>query len=69
MRVLNYLKATKYDKSIIGSENLLKLDTLVDALHAVYEYTRGQTVGCMSYGFDITHGKKSKQKFNTESNT
>ena len=35
MRVLNYLKTKKDDKSIIGSDNLLKLETWVDALHAL----------------------------------
>ena len=69
MRVLNYVKATKDDNSIIGSDNLLKLETWVDALHAVHEYIRGQTGGCMSYVAGIMHGKAPKQKFNTESTT
>ena len=31
MRFLNYLKATKNDKMIMGSDNLLRLETWVDA--------------------------------------
>ena len=40
---LNYLKATKNDKKIMGSDNLLKLETWVDALHTMHEDRRGHT--------------------------
>ena len=43
-KVLNYLKAAKDDKRIMGSNNLLKLETWVDASHAVHEDMRGHTV-------------------------
>ena len=56
-RVLNYLKATKYDKRIMGSNNLLKLDTLIDISNAVHEDTRAHTGGCMHSGVGIIHSK------------
>ena len=40
-RVLNYLKAKKDEKRIMGSGNLFKLETWIDALHAVHEDKRG----------------------------
>ena len=68
-RVLNYLKSIKDDRRIMGSGNLLKLDTWVDAFHAVHENIRGHTGGCMSCGVGIIHGKASKQKLNKKSTT
>ena len=68
-RFLNYLKATKNDKRIMGSDDLLKLETCVDASYVVHEDMRGHTGGCMSCGFGIIHGKESKQKLNTKSTT
>ena len=68
-RVLHYLKTAKDDKRIMGSENLLKLDTWVDASHAVHEDMRGDTGGCMFCGVIIIHGKASKQKLNKKSTT
>ena len=59
-RVLNYLKETKNDKRVMGSGGLLKLETWVDASHAVHEEMRGHTLGCMSCVVGIIHGKASK---------
>ena len=39
--VLNYLNATKYDKRIIRSDNLLQIDTWIYAYHTVYISTQG----------------------------
>ena len=59
-RVLNYLKATKNNKRIMGSEDLLKLETWVDAFHAVHEDMRGHTGGCMPCGVPPPQRKASK---------
>ena len=53
----------------MGSDDLLKLKTWVDASHAVHEDMRGHTGVCMSFGVGIIHGKASKQKLNTKSTT
>ena len=69
MRVLNYLKATKNDKGIIGSDDLFNLETWVDSFHTVHDEMRRHTGGCMSYGVGIIHGKASKHQLNTKSTT
>ena len=66
-RVLNYLKATKDDKRIMGYSNLLQLDTWVYVSHAVHDDMRGHTEGCMSYVVGIIQCKVSKKKLNTKS--
>ena len=38
---MNYLKATKYDKRVMGYEDLFNLEIWVDALHAAHEDMRG----------------------------
>ena len=53
----------------MGSENLLKLETWVDASHTVHKETRGNIGGCMSFGVCIIHGKESEQKLNTKITT
>ena len=68
-RVLNYLKAKKYDRRIMGSDNLLKLETWVGALHTAHENVRWHTGGCMSCEVGIIHSKESKQKLNIKSTT
>ena len=50
----------------MGSDDLLKLETWIDASHAVHDYMRGHTGECMSYVFGIIHSKESKQKLNTK---
>ena len=56
-----------YDKSIMGSGDLLKLETWIDASHVVHEDMRGHTVGCMSCGVVIIQYNVSKQKLNIKS--
>ena len=53
----------------MGSDNLLKIETWVNASHAVHDDMRGHTGGCMSFEVGIIYGKASKQKFNTKSTT
>ena len=65
-RVLNYLKAAKDDRKIMGSGDLLKIETWVDASHTVHEEMMGHTGGCMYCVVSIIHGKTSKQKLNTK---
>ena len=64
---MNYLKATKNDKRIMGSDDLLRLETWIDASNVVHEDMKGKKVGCMSCGVGIIHSKASKHKFNTKS--
>ena len=68
-RVLNFVKATKDNKRIMGTLNFLKLETWVDASYAVHDNMRGHTGGCMSFGWGIIHRKASKQKLKTKSST
>ena len=68
-RVLNYLKATKNDKRIMVSDDLLKLEKLVDEFRMVHEDLRENTGQCMYCGLGIVHSKASKQKLNTKSTT
>jgi len=49
-RVLNFVKATKGNKRIMGTCDFLKLETWVDAYYTVHDNTRGHTGGCMSFG-------------------
>ena len=51
------IKATKYDKRIICSGALLKLETWIDSFHAVHEDMRRNTGGFMSCGIGIIHSK------------
>ena len=71
--VLNYLKATKYVKRIMGYGDLIKLEKWVYAPHKITEDMREHTVVCMSCGTScgvgIIHGKAPKQKLNTKSTT
>ena len=55
--ILNCLKATKYDWIIIGSDNLLKLETWVDAHNAGHYCIKGNTEGCIYCGVGTIHGK------------
>ena len=53
----------------MGSDNLLKLETWVGALHTAHENVRWHTGGCMSCEVGIIHSKESKQKLNIKSTT
>ena len=66
-RVLDYLKATKDDKRIIGATSLNKLMTWVDASYTMYDNMRSHTGGMMSFGIGALYTKSTKQKLNAKS--
>lgn len=68
-RVMKFLKATQNDRRIMGVDDILKLETWIDALHAVHENMQGVTGGCMSLGWGVVHARAYKQKLNTKSST
>jgi hypothetical protein len=68
-RVLNFLKSTKTDRHIIGSNDFLTLETWMNASHPVHWNMRRNTGGCMSLGKGVLHAKASKQKLNSKSST
>jgi len=51
----------------MGTDDMLKLETCIDASHAVHEDMKGVTGSCMSMGWGVLHAKASKQKINTKS--
>lgn len=51
----------------MGTDDMLKLETWIDALHAMHGDMKGVTRGCMSMGWGVVHAKASKQKLNTKS--
>ena len=53
----------------MGSNDLLKLEIWVHALHAVHEDMRVHIGECISCVVFIIHGKESKQKLNIKSTT
>ena len=68
-RLLNFVKATRTDRRIIGVKDFLTLETWIDASHAIHMNMRGNTGGCMSLGVGVVHAKASKQKLNSKSST
>jgi hypothetical protein len=68
-RLLKFLKRTKDDIRIMGADDILKLETWVDASHATHANMRGHTGGTMSFGWGVVHEKSAKQKLNTKSTT
>ena len=68
-RLLKFLKRTKDDIRVMGADNMLKLETWVDASHATHANMRGHTGGTMSFGWGVVHEKSAKQKINTKSTT
>ena len=68
-RVLKFLKKTKSDRRIMGGDDILKLETWVDASYAIHDNMRGHTGGAMSFGWGVVHEKAAKQKLNTKSST
>jgi hypothetical protein len=68
-RVLKFLKRTKSDRRTMGADDILKLETWIDASYATHENMRGHTGGAMSFGWGVVHEKASKQKLNTKSST
>jgi len=51
----------------MGMDDMLKLETWIDASHAVHEDMKGVTGGCTSMGWGVLHAKASKQNINTKS--
>jgi hypothetical protein len=68
-RTLKFLKKTKSDRRIMGADDILKLETWIDASYAIHENMRGHTGGAMSFGWGVVHEKASKEKLNTKSST
>ena len=68
-RTLKFLKKTKTDKRIMGADDILKLETWIDASYATHENMRGHTGGAMSFGWGLVHEKATMQKLNTKSST
>lgn len=67
-RVMRFVKGTINDRIMMGTDDMLKLETWVDASHAVYEDMKGVTGGCMSLGgWGMVHARASKQRLNTKS--
>ena len=64
---MRFIKHTINDKRIMGTDDMLKLETWIDASNAVHEDMKGVTGGCMSMGWGVLHAKASKQKINTKS--
>jgi len=64
-RVMRFIKDTINDRRIMGTDDILKLETWIDASHAVHEDMKGVTGSCMSIGWGVIHDKASKQKINT----
>ena len=50
----------------MGTDDMLKLETWIDASHEVHQDMKGVTGGCMSMGWGVLHAKASKQKINTK---
>jgi hypothetical protein len=68
-RLLKFLKKMKNDIRVMGADDILKLETWVDASHATHANMRGHTGGAMSFGWGVVHEKSAKQKLNTKSTT
>ena len=68
-RLLKFVEQTINDIRVIGASTMKILFLFVDAAYAVHNNMRGQTGGCMSFGWGVIHAKSSKQKINTKSLT
>ena len=56
-------------KRKLSIQNFSEMLIYIDASHAPYDDTKGQTGGCISMGKGILHGNSTKQKINTKSST
>ncbi|KAI2490730.1 Reverse transcriptase (RNA-dependent DNA polymerase) [Fragilaria crotonensis] len=68
-RVLEYLKGTLHYKYTIGSDDMGKIRTWVDASYAVHPDMKSHTGGLLSFGTGGLVCKSAKQKLNTKSST
>ena len=67
--VLQVLKQTINDNGVMGSDNLRKLFTWVNAAYGLHPDLKIHIGGGMSFGYGLVHFNKSKQKVNTKSST
>ena len=65
--IITFLHQTIDDVRIIGADDLLKMQTLIDPSHAVHEDTKGHTGGTITFGTGVVSVKSSKQKMNSRS--
>ena len=68
-RLLEYIKGTLHFKYTLGSDNMTKLRSWVDASYTVHPDMKSHTGGVMSFGRGGLICKSSKQKLNTKSST
>ena len=66
-RLISFLHQTIDDVRIIGADDLLKMKTFIDSLHAVHENMKGHTGGTITFGTGVVIVKSSKQKMNSRS--
>ena len=66
-RLISFLHQTINDVRIIGADDLLKMQTFIDSLHAVHEDMKGHTGGTITFGTGVVSVKSSKQKMNSRS--
>ena len=66
-RLISFLHQTIDDVRIIGADDLLKVHTFIDSLHAVHEDMKGHTGGTITFGTGVVSVKSSKQKMNSRS--
>ena len=60
-RVLQYLKQTIDDKTIVGADSLSQLFPWFHDAYGVHPDLKIHTGGCMSFGYGTVHCKSSKQ--------
>ena len=46
----------------MGTGDMLKLETWIDASHEVHQDMKGVIGGCMSMGWGVLHAKASRQR-------
>ncbi len=68
-RLLDFVRATKDDRRVVGALSLHDMFTWIDASFAVHPNMKSHTGGAISFGKGVIHAKSSKQKINTKSST
>ena len=66
-RLISFVNQTIEKVRIIGSDDLLKMQTFIDSSHAVHEDMKGHTGGTITFGTGVVSVKLSKQKMNSRS--
>ena len=66
-QLISFLHQTIDNVRIIGADDLLKMQTFINLLHAVHEDMKGHTGGTITFGTDVVIVKSSKQKMNSRS--